>query len=105
MTIINQFGGKIVEIAPKILNTSYANHRNKRVTFKPDVQEQINKLDTKPGVTSKNNPSKCKPRIINDDVSARTRLKAIQLDKNIGISTRSKLQQTYKLSVQTLLFP
>ena len=78
---------------------------NKRVKFKPDVQEQINKLDTKPGVTSKNNPPKCKPRIINDDVSARTRSKAIQLDQNIGVSTRSKLQRTYKLNVQTLLFP
>jgi hypothetical protein len=28
-----------------------AGHRSRRVTFKPDVQEQINKLDTKSGFT------------------------------------------------------
>ena len=79
-----------------------ASHRNKRVTFKPDVQEQINKLDTRQVVTNKNNPPKCEPRIINDDVSTRTRSK---VDQNIGVSTRSKLQRAYKLSFQTLLFP
>ena len=42
-------------------------HRNKRVTCKPDMKEQINKLDTKPGVTNKNIP-KSKLRTIHDDV-------------------------------------
>ena len=76
-----------------------ASHQNIKVTFKLDVQEQINKLDTKPGVTSKNNPPKSKPRIINDDVSARTRSKTNQLDQSVGVSTRSKLQQAYNLSI------
>jgi hypothetical protein len=29
-------------------------HRNKRVTFKPDTQEVLEKLDTIPGATSRN---------------------------------------------------
>ena len=52
-----------------------------------------------------NSPPKSKTRIINDDVSARTRSKANQLDQHVGVSTRSKLQQTYNLSIQTLLCP
>ena len=74
-----------------VRSTADASHRNKRLTFKPDIQEQINKLDTKPGVTSKNNPPNSKTRIINDDFSTRTRSKAKQLHQNVGVSTRSKL--------------
>ena len=99
MTIINQFGGKIIEIAPKILNTSYANHRNKRVLFKPDVKKTLNKLDAGPGINSKNNHPRNKTKILKDDVSTRTRSKSSQVDQNVGITTRSKVKGTCNLSV------
>jgi hypothetical protein len=71
-------------------------HRNRRVTFKPDVQEQINKLDTKPGFTNKENLPKYKSKAVYNDVSSRTRSKANNSDQRIGVSTRSKLK-TYIL--------
>jgi hypothetical protein len=49
---------------------------DRRVTFKPDVQEPINKLDTKPGFTNEENPSKYKLKAVYNDVSSRTRSKA-----------------------------
>jgi hypothetical protein len=53
-----------------------ANHQNKRVAFKPDVQDRINRLDLKPSPIIRNNHHKQKIRGINDDdVSNRTGLK------------------------------
>jgi hypothetical protein len=66
-----------------------ASHCNRRVTFKPDVQEQINKLDTKPGFTNKDNHPKYKSKAVYNDVSSRTRSKANNPDQRIGVSTRS----------------
>ena len=57
-----------------------ASHRNKRVLFKPDVQETLNKLDARPGITSKNNHPRNKTKILKDDLSTRTRSKSRQID-------------------------
>jgi hypothetical protein len=81
-----------------------ASHRNKRVLFKPDVQETLNKLDAGPGINTKNNHPRNKTRIIMDDVSTRTRSKSGQVDPNVGITTRSKVQGTCNLSVQGFVF-
>jgi hypothetical protein len=75
------------------------------VTFKPDVQEQINKLDSKPGITNKDNLPKYKSKAVYNDVSSRTRSKASKSDQRIGESTRSKLKSIYTLSAQSVLFP
>jgi hypothetical protein len=82
-----------------------ASHRNRRVTFKPDVQEQINKLDTKPGFTNNDNLPKYKSKSVHNDVSSRARSKANNSDQRIGISTKSKLKNIYTLSAQSVLFP
>ena len=82
-----------------------AGHQNKRVQFKTDVQETLNKLDTRPGIISKNNHPRSKTKIIKDDVSTRTRSKSSQVDQNVGITTRSKVQGTCKFSVQGFVFP
>ena len=58
-----------------------ANHPNKRVTFKPDVQEMINKLDVMPSNLPGNSHSKQKTRKQNDDVASRTRSKTGHLEQ------------------------
>jgi hypothetical protein len=57
-------------------------------------------LDTRPGITSKNNHPRNKTNILNDDISTRTRSKSSQVDQNVGITTRSKVQGTCNLNVQ-----
>jgi hypothetical protein len=52
-----------------------ATHQNKRVSFKPDVQEIINKLDMMPSNVPRNNNSQQKTRKYKDDVASRTRSK------------------------------
>ena len=69
-----------------------ANHRNRRVSFKPDVQEIINRLDLKPSPITRNNYPKQRVRGPNDDVSNRTRSKLGHIDQNVGDSIRSKLK-------------
>ena len=46
-----------------------ANHRNKGVSFKSDVQDSLIKLDIKPSAAIRNSHSKDKSREINDMVS------------------------------------
>jgi hypothetical protein len=50
-----------------------ASHQNKRVSFKPDVQEMIDKLDVMPSNLPGNSHSKQKVRKQNNDVAHRTR--------------------------------
>jgi hypothetical protein len=61
-------------------------------------------LDTGSEITSKNNHLRIKARIIKEDVSTRTRSKSSQLDQNVGITTRSKLQGTCNLSAECIAF-
>jgi hypothetical protein len=75
-----------------VTSASDAGHRNKRVTFKPDVQEQINKPDTKPGFTNKYKLPKCKSKTVHNEASSRTRSKANKSDQRIDVFTRSKLK-------------
>ena len=82
-----------------------ASHRNKRVQFKADAQETRKKLDTRPGITSKNNHPRTKTNILKDDISTRTRSKSSQVDQNVGITTISKVQGTCNLNVQGFAFP
>ena len=82
-----------------------ANHRNKRVSFKPDVQEMINKLDVMPCNLPGNSHSKQKTRKQNDDVASRTRSKTGHLEQNVGNRTRSKLQAICNSSSQEVFFP
>ena len=77
----------------------------KRVIFKSDVQETLNKLDARPGITSKNHHPRNKTKILKDDVSTRTRSNSSQVGQNVGTATRSKLQGTSDLSVQGFVFP
>jgi hypothetical protein len=67
-------------------------HRNKSVPFNPGTQEVLEKLDTIPGATSRNdNQPKQRSRKPNHDVSNRTRSKAGNTNQNIGDRTRSKI--------------
>jgi hypothetical protein len=86
-----------------------ASHRNRRVSFKSDVQGSLQLLDTKPSSTFvwKDSNHKNKSRRTNNDVSNRTRSKADYKDQNIGSRTRSKMHNVNvdNLSVQNLFFP
>jgi hypothetical protein len=83
------------------------NHRNRRVSFKSDVQESLKLLDTKPSVTFvwKDSHNKHRSTKTNNDVSSRTRSKADYSDQHIGSRTCSKMHNINKLSVQNLFFP
>jgi hypothetical protein len=56
-----------------------ASHRNRRVSFKSDVKESLKLLDTKPSLSFvwKDSHHKHKLRRTNNDVSKRTRSKAV----------------------------
>jgi hypothetical protein len=66
-----------------------ASHRNRRVSFKSDVQESIKLLDTKPSLNFvwKGSHHKHRSRNTNTDVSIRTRSKADYTDQHIGSRT------------------
>jgi hypothetical protein len=76
-----------------VTSASDAGHRNKRVTFKPDVREQISKPDTKPGFTNKYKLTKYKSKTVHNEVSSGTRFKANKSDQRIGVFTTSKLKR------------
>jgi hypothetical protein len=82
-------------------------HRNRRVSFKSDVQESLKLLDTKPILNWKESHHKHRLRNTNNHVSNRTRSKADYKDQHIGSRTRSKMHNinVSNLSVQTLFFP
>jgi hypothetical protein len=86
-----------------------ASHRNRRVSFKSDLQESLKLLDTKPSLTFvwKYSHHKHRSRRTNTDVSNRTRSKAYYSDQHIGSRTRSKMHNinVNNLSVQNLFFP
>jgi hypothetical protein len=86
-----------------------ASHRNRRVSFKSDVQESLKLLDTKSSLSFvwKDSHHKHKPRNANNDVSNRTKSKTDYTDQHIGSRTRSKMQNinVNDLSVQNLFFP
>jgi hypothetical protein len=80
--------------------------RNKRVTFKPDTQEVLEKIDSIPGATiHNNNQPKQRSRKSNVDVSNRTRSKAGNMNQNIGDRVRSKKQLIQKSGFQGNIFP
>jgi hypothetical protein len=84
-----------------------ANHRNKRVSFKSEVQDSLIKLDIKTSADFRNSQSKDKSRAFNDNVSTRTRSKTDfgHLDHGVAVRTRSKPQNKCNLSVQGIFFP
>jgi hypothetical protein len=84
-----------------------ANHRNKRVSFKSDVQDSLIKLDIKPIADFRYSQSKNKSREFHDIVSTRTRSKIdfSHLDHGVAVRTRSKSQNKCNLSVQGTFFP
>jgi hypothetical protein len=86
-----------------------ASHRNRRVSFKADVQESLKSLDTKPSLTFvwKDSHHNHTSRKTNNDVSNRTRSKADYTDQNIGSRTWSKMQNINVniLRIQNLFFP
>jgi hypothetical protein len=86
-----------------------ASHRNRRVSFKSDVQKSLKLLDTKSSLTFvwKDSHHKHRSRRNNNDVSNRTRSKADYTDQHIGSRTRSKMHNVNvnKLRVQNLFFP
>jgi hypothetical protein len=86
-----------------------ANHRNRRVSFKSDVQKSHKLLDTKPSLSFawKDNHHKHKSRKTNNDVSLRTRSKEDYTDQHIGSRTQSKMHNinVNNLSVENLFFP
>jgi hypothetical protein len=83
-----------------------ASHRNRRVSFKSDVQESLKLFDTKPSITFvwKDSHHKHRSRRTNNDVSNRTRSKEDYTDQHIGSRTRSKMHKINNLSVQTSSF-
>jgi hypothetical protein len=86
-----------------------ASHRNRRVSFKSDVQESIKLLDTNPSSTFvwKYSYHKHKSRKTDNDVSNLNRSKADYTDQHIGSRTRSKMHNVNvnNLSIQSLFFP
>jgi hypothetical protein len=84
-----------------------ASHRNRKVSFKSDVQESLQISDTKPSFVWKDSHHKHKSIRTNNDVSKRTTFKADYTDQHIGSRTRSKMHNVNvnNLSVQTLFFP
>jgi hypothetical protein len=81
-------------------------HRNKRVTFKSDVQETLEKLDSIPGAkTRSDNQPKQRSRKPNDEVSNRTRSKIGNINQNVGDRTRSKVHAAYNSDMQDDFFP
>jgi hypothetical protein len=80
-------------------------HRNRRVSFKSDVQQSLTLLDTKPSFDWKDSHHKHKSRKTNHDVSNRNRSKADYTDQHVGSRTRSKIHNIINLSVQNILFP
>jgi hypothetical protein len=86
-----------------------ASHRNRRVSFKSDVQESLKLSDTKPSSTFvwKDSHHKHKSKNTNNDVSNRTRSKADYTDQHIGSRTRSNMhnENVNNLSVQNVFFP
>jgi hypothetical protein len=86
-----------------------ASHRNRRVSFKSNVQESLKLLDTKPSSSFvwKDSHHNYKSRRTNNDVSARTRSKTDYTDQHIGSRTRSKMHKinVNNSSVQNLFFP
>jgi hypothetical protein len=91
-----------------VISAADASHRNRRVSFKSDVQESIKLLDTKPSMTFvwKDSHHKHKSRRTNNDVSNRTKSKADYTDQHIGSRNRSKMHNVNvnNLSVQSLFF-
>jgi hypothetical protein len=81
-----------------------ANHRNRRVSFKSDVQKALKLLYSKPSFVWKDSHHKHKSRNTNHDVSNRTRSKADYTDQHIGSRTRSKMHIVNNVSVQNLFF-
>jgi hypothetical protein len=83
-----------------------ASYQNRRVSFKSDIQESLELLDTKPSNVRKDSHHKHKSRKTNNDVSNRTRSKADYTDQHIGSRTRSKMHNinVNNLIVQNLLF-
>jgi hypothetical protein len=84
-----------------------ANHRNKRVSCKSDVQESLKFIGTKPSFVWKDSHHKHISRKTNNDVSNRTRTKADYTDQHVGSRARSKMHNVNvdTLSVQNLFFP
>jgi hypothetical protein len=81
-------------------------HINKRVTFKPEKQKALEKLETISGATThRDNEPKQRSSKSNDDVSNRTRSKAGNMNQNIGDRTRSKMQFIQKSVFQGNAFP
>ena len=90
-----------------VRSTADANYRNKRVSFKLDVEDSLIKLDIKPSADFRHSHSKDKSRAFSDSVSTRTRSKTDfnHLDDGVAVRTRSKSQNKRNLSVQGALFP
>jgi hypothetical protein len=84
-----------------------ASHRDRRVSFKPDLQESLKLLDTKPSLTFvwKDSHHNRKSRKTNNDVSNRTRSKADYTDHHIVSRTQSKMHNINNLSIQKFFFP
>jgi hypothetical protein len=84
-----------------------ASHRNRRVSFKSDVQESLKLLDTKPSFGWKDSHHKHKSRNTNNDVSNTTRSKADYTDQHIGSRTQSQIHSVSvnDYSVRNHLFP
>jgi hypothetical protein len=86
-----------------------ASHRDRRVSFKSDVQQSIKLLGTKPSLSFvwKDSHHNHKSRRTNNDMSTRNRSKADYTDQHIGSRTRSKMHNVNinNLSVRNLFFP
>jgi hypothetical protein len=82
-----------------------ATHQDKRVSFKSDVQESLELIDTKPSFVWKDSHHKHKSRKTNNDVSNRNRSKADYTDQHIDSRTRSKIhnvKHSLRLNAGTL---
>jgi hypothetical protein len=90
-----------------VRSASDSSHRNRRLSFKSDIQESLKLLDTKPSFVWKDSHHKYKSRNTNNDVSNKTRSKVDYTDQHIGSRTWPKMHNinVSNLSIQNLFFP
>jgi hypothetical protein len=76
-----------------VRSSADANNRNRKESFKSDLQESLKLLDTKPSLKFvwKDSHHKHKLRNTNNDASNKTRSKADYTDQHVGSRTRSKM--------------
>jgi hypothetical protein len=77
-----------------------ANHQNKQISLRSNVQELFKSIVTKPSFVWKDIHHNQNSRMFNDDVTSRTRSKEGYTDQHVGSRTRCKMHNVNNPCVQ-----